>query len=153
MANKILQIYDEVVDLLEATLGTQYKRLPNPYAVDQNTYLHLNNGYGLAVGPGVDTQRYVGCLITWERVYSIILVRRMVTTQNNIGSRELIEKDLLDDLDSLRKAIYLNSTLGGLAIKSTVLDDQGVAFIDADRLKFISLEASLFVEYQEDPNT
>lgn len=153
MPTKISEIYDACVDLIESTLPNTYLRIPNPYTVDVNTFLHLRHGYGIAIGPGQDTQRYVGCLVTWERVFSIILVQQVIATQNDTAVREVIEKDILDDHDKLRKAFYLNSTLGSLAIKSTVLDDSGVNFIDGERLKFLGLVMSLFVEYQEDPNT
>lgn len=153
MPTKISEIYDACVNLIETTLPTDYLRIPNPYTVDVNTFLHLRKGFGLAIGPGVDTQRYVGCLVTWERTFSILLVKQVIATQNDVEVREVIEKDLLDDHDALRKAFCSNSTLGSLAIKSTVLGDAGVNFIDGERLKFLGLVMDLFVEYQEDPNT
>ncbi len=152
MPTKISDIYDECVDIIEAAIPG-YVRIPNPYTVDINTYLLLRNGYGIAIGPGTDTQRYVGCLVTWERVFSIILVQQVVATQNDTAVREVIEKTLLDDHDKLRKAFYNNSTLGSLAIKSTVLSDSGVNFVDGERLKFLAIVLDLFVEYQEDPNS
>jgi hypothetical protein len=150
--SKIEDIYGAVVDVIEDNL-TGYIRLPNPYAVEANTYLHLRKGFGVALGPGTDTERYTGCLVTWQRVFTIILVNQITTTPNNTAEREIIEKDLLDDHDVLRKKFYLDSTLGGKSIKATITDDQGIAFIDADRLKFLSIEMSLVVEYQEDPNS
>lgn len=148
---KILTIYDKIVDVLEAQLPS-HTRMPNPYEVNANTYLHLNNGFGVGIGAGQDTERYVGCLVTWEQSYSIILVRRVVTTQNNTTARETIEKDILADWDVLRKAFYLDNSLSGNAIKTTVVSHGGVNFIDGDRLKFLALEMQLVVEYQEDPN-
>ena len=150
--SRITEIYDAIVSVLSTEL-TGYTRLPNPYSVDQNTFLYLQNGYGLAIGPGVDTERYVGCLITWRRDFTIIVVNQITTTMNNTDAKVIIEKGLLDAHDGLRKAIYLNSTLGGKAIKATLTDDQGVSFIDADALKFIAVEMTVSVEYQEDPNT
>jgi len=148
---KISTIYDAIVDVLETEFPA-HTRLPNPYEVNANTYLHLNNGFGVGIGPGQDTERYVGCLVTWEQSYSIILVRRVVTTQNNTAVREVIEKDILEDWDKLRKAFYLANTLSGNAIKTTVLSHGGINFVDGDKLKFLALEMQLVVEYQEDPN-
>jgi hypothetical protein len=152
MTAKVLTIYDAIVTQVNTSLPN-HSRMPNPYQVDSNSYLNLVNGFGLAVGPGVDTNRYVGCLVTWQRTFTIILVRKITTTEHNIGSKVVIEKALLEDHDTLRKDFYLNSTLGGNAIKSTVSSDGGIAFIDADLLKFLSLEMTLDVEYQEDPNS
>ncbi len=152
MTTRIATIYDAVVDLIESKLTT-YTRIPNPYAIAENTYLHLKQGFAVAIGAGVDTQRYVGCLVTWERLFTIILVKQILTTANNTGVRETIEKSILDDHDALRKAFYLGSTLSGYAIKSTVLDDGGLFYVDGGVNKFIGMELNLYVEYQEDPNT
>ncbi len=152
MPTKIATIYDKIVTLVEANL-TGYRRLPNPYVIDSNTYLHLKQGFGIAIGPGNDTQRYVGCLVTWERQFNITLVREVIALQNNTDARETLEKEFLDDHDALRKAFYLGSSLDGEAIKSTVLSDSGISFIDGENKKFLALELNLFVEYQENPNS
>lgn len=146
----ISNIYDKAVDIIEATVPT-YTRIPNPYVYDANGFIYVKKGFGLAIGPGVDTERYVGCLVTWQRSFTVTIIQQMIAMQNNTGAREVIEKDLLDDHDKLRKAFYNNSTLDGLAIKSTVTSDSGVIFIDADRLKFIAIELNLEIEYQENP--
>lgn len=148
MPTKIEQIYDAIVDIIEAQLPS-HKRLPNPYEITENAFLRLDLGFGVSIGPGVDTQRYTGCLISWQRSFPITLVRRMATTENNIDLREKIEKDLLIDHDLLRKVFYTNTTLNQTATTSTVLDDSGVNFIDGDRLKFIAIELNLLVEYEE----
>lgn len=152
MATKISDIYDKCIDICAATLSNTYFKLPNPYSLTSNSHLQLRNAYGVAVGPGRDTERYIGCLVTWERTFSIILVQQVIATQNDLTLKEAIDKTLLDDHDKLRKAFYLNSTLDQLAIKSTVLSDGGVDFADGAQ-KFLFLQMDLFVEYQEDPNT
>ena len=151
MPTKIETIYDAIVDLIEGELTT-YTRLPNPYALDENDFLRLTNGFGVAIGAGVDTQRSIGCIITWERAFSISLVRRVVTTQSNVTKRETIEKEILVDHDLVRKAVYLDTTLGGNVMKATIVDDGGVNFIDGERQKFLAIDMTLLVEYQENPN-
>jgi hypothetical protein len=148
MPTRIEEIYDALATTLESTL-TGYVRFPNPYVIAENTYLHMKSGYGLAVGPGTDTERLVGCQISWERSFTVVLVKQIMTTQNNTGNRVLVEKDILDDHDALRKAVYNNSTLGGKAIKTTLVSDGGVNFIDGDRLKFLSMEIEIVTEYLE----
>jgi len=144
---KIEEIYNELTTVIEAALPN-YRRFPNPYVIEANTFLHMSAGFGIAIGPGTDTERYVGCLITQQRSFSIVLVRQMLATQNDLDTRELIEKQILDDHDALRKAIYSNSTLSGKVIETTLTDDGGVNFIDG-RLKFLSMEMNIVTEYQE----
>lgn len=150
MPVKIQDIYDEINTILAAELP-EYMRFPNPYVIDANTFIHMKSGYGVSIGPGVDTERYLGCLVTWQRDFTITLVRQVLTTQNNLALREGLEKEILEDHDKIRKAIYNNSTLSGKAIKTTATGDGGVSFIDGDRLKFLAMEILIVTEYEESP--
>lgn len=150
MSIKIEDIYDAIVTEIETQLTT-YRRMPNPYFVEENTYLQLQKGYGVRIDSGRDTERYVGCLVTWERLFTIILVNQITTTQNNIGARELIEKGILVDHDTLIRAFYANNTLTGQGIKAWISDDSGIipVSIGSNQAKFFQMELSLNVEYQE----
>lgn len=148
MPTKIEDIYDALVTVIDATLA-DYVRFPNPYVINENTFLHMKSGYGIAIGPGRDTERLVGCQLSWERAFTVILVKQMTATQNNTDKRVLIEKEIIADHDALRKAIYSNSTLSGNAIKTTLTSDGGVNFLDGDRLKFLSIEMEVLTEYLE----
>lgn len=148
---KISDIYDALVTVVSTELP-DYMRFPNPYVIDTNTFLHQRAGFGISIGPGTDTQRYLGCLVTWQRDFTITLVRQVLTTQNNTAIRADLEKEILDDHDKLRKAIYLSNTLSGNAIKSTLIADSGLNFIDGDRLKFLALEMTVQIEYEESPS-
>lgn len=148
MPTKIEEIYDAIATVVDTTLS-DYTRFPNPYVITENTYLHMKSGYGIAIGAGRDTERLVGCQLTWERGFSIVLVKQVTTTQNNTDKRVIIEKEILADHDALRKAIYNNSTLSGKAIKTTLISDGGINFIDGDRLKFLFMEMEVLTEYLE----
>lgn len=145
----IVTVYNKVADLIEATLTT-HVRLPNPYDINANTFLHMkDDAFGLTVDNGTNTQRYTGCLATWEQAYTIILIKRVITTQNNMSARELIEQNMLTDWELLWKAFENNATLDGTAIKATVLAHSGIDFIDGDRLKYLSMAINLTVEHQD----
>lgn len=148
--SKIEDIYDKLNAVVAATLPS-YTRFPNPYAIDANTFLHLRQGFAVSVGPGADTERYLGCLITWQRDFTVTLVRQVMATQNDLPNRESLEKEILDDHDLLRKAIYNNSNLDQNAIKTTLVSDSGLQFLDGDRLKFLAIEMTINVEYEEQP--
>lgn len=152
MPTKIENIYDAIVTICETQLS-DYRRLPNPYQITENAFLKLQRGFAVAVGPGLDTERFIGCLMTWQRVFSVTIVRKVLTTENNLEIRENLEKDILVDHDLLTKAFYNDNTLSGNVLKSSITDDSGINFIDGDRLKFLAIELSLLVEYQQDPNS
>jgi hypothetical protein len=128
---------------------TGYVQFPNPYVIDANTFLHQKSGFGISIGPGSDTQRFLGCLVTWQREFDITLVRQVFATQNHTTNRVVLEKDILADHDVLMKAIYNNNSLSGYAIKTTLISDTGLNFIDGDKMKFLALEMQVLVEYED----
>ncbi len=149
---KIETIREEIITLIAANLP-DYTRIPNPYDPTDNTYLLLRKAYGVAIGPGRDTRRFIDCHVTWERIFTIILVNQIMTTDNNVDLRSAHEIELLNYHDVLRKKIWLNSTLNQNAIQATITDDQGISFLDAGTQKFFGLEMTLLVEYLENANS
>ena len=145
---KIADIYDAII----TTLGTElpaFKRVPNPYSLDENTAILLRKAYGLAIGAGTNTNRYVGCLTSWERSYTIGLVTQVVNTENDTLGRAQVEKDLIDAHRAVLLAFESDPTLGGICIKTVVDSDGGIEYIQGAQAKYLALEITLRVEYQE----
>lgn len=145
---KIADIYNAIITLVSTELPT-YARIPNPYALDENTALFLKRSFGLAIGAGVNTERYVGCMVTWQRSYTLSIITQVVNTENDTTGRALVEKDLIDAHRTLLMAFETDSTLGGNCIKSVMLSDGGIQYIDGQQSKFLAVEIELAVEYQE----
>lgn len=144
----IADIYDAIVLKLGTNLPT-FKRIPNPYSLDENTALLLRKGYGIAIGAGTNTERYVGCLVTWQRDYTIGIVTQVVNTENDTLGRAEIEKDLIDAHDLVLKSFETDPSLGGKCIKAVITDDSGIEYISGDKGRYLALELTLRVEYQE----
>jgi len=145
----VADIYDAAIAAIAAVLPT-YARIPNPYAIDENTALILKKAYGLTIDSGSNTQRYVGCLATWERLYIIKLITQVVNTENDATGRANVEKDIDNARDLVFKAFESTyATLSGTVIKAVILDDTGIQYIDGQQGKFLAIEMTLGVEYQE----
>jgi hypothetical protein len=144
---------ENIISALNTEIASQlsgYARIPNPYFLEANNQLFLNKGYGIVVGPGRDTERYVSCLVTWERSFTIIISNQITTTENNIDAREALEKAILVDHDKLIRAFYANTSFSGQSMKCQVSDDGGIEpFVTADNAKYFVMNLSLLVEYQE----
>lgn len=145
---KIADIYDAIINKLSTELPT-FQRVPNPYSLDENTAILLRKAFGLAIGAGLNTERYVGCLATWERSYTIGLVTQVVNTENDTIGRASVEKDIVDAHRSILLAFETDSTLGGECIKAVISDDTGINYIQGAQSKYLALEITLRVEYQE----
>ncbi len=148
MTTKIADIYDAIVTKISTALPT-FQRLPNPYALDENTAILMRQSYGIAIGAGTNTERYVGCLVTWQREYTIGIVSQVVNTENDTTGRALVEKDMIDAHKALLAAFESDSTLGGICIKAVITGDTGIDYIAGALSKFLAVEISLSVEYQE----
>lgn len=145
---KIADIYDEIINKISTELPA-FQRVPNPYSLDENTAILLRKAYGLAIGAGTNTERYVGCIATWERSYTIGLVTQVITTENDTLGRASVEKDIVDAHGALLLAFEADSTLSGKCIKAVIADDSGINYIQGAQSKYLALEITLRVEYQE----
>lgn len=145
---KIADIYDAIITKVEATLSG-YSRIPNPYELDENTAIILRKAYGLAIGSGTNTERYVGCFVTWQRDYTLGLVCQVVNTENDAVGRAMVEKDIIDAHRLLLLAFEQDSTLAGVCIKAVITDDTGVQYLTGENGKFLAVELAISVEYQE----
>lgn len=148
MTTKIADIYDSIITKLETALPA-FQRVPNPYALDENTAILLRKAYGLAIGAGTNTERYVGCIATWERDYTIGLVTQVVNTENDTLGRAMVEKDIVDAHREILLSFETDSTIDGQCIKAVITDDSGINYIQGAESKYLALEITLRVEYQE----
>ena len=145
----VSDIHDSIIAVISTELPT-YARLPNPYAIDENTALILKKCYGLAIGAGVNTQRYVGCIATWERSFTINLITQVVNTENDAAGRASVELTIDDARQTLFKAFESkDTTLSATVVRATVTDDSGIQYIDGQNAKFLAIEMTLAVEYHE----
>lgn len=148
MTTPVADIYEAIIDKLELVLPA-FKRVPNPYSLDENTAILLRKAFGLAIGAGTNTERYVGCIATWERDYTIGLVTQVVNTENDTEGRASVEKDIIDAQRAILLAFETDSTLSTKCIKAVITDDSGINYIQGAESKYLALEITLRVEYQE----
>jgi hypothetical protein len=149
--SKVSTIYDALVSYVETTL-TAYKRMPNPYISAENAGLILAKGFGIGIGPGINTNRLLGCKMSMQRDFSIILVNQVTTTDHNVDARETLEKSIFEDQFSLIQGLEGNTTLGVEAIKCLFVSDNGLNYLESDRNKFFLLESNFTTEYLETIN-
>ena len=144
----ITNIYNVLETMIETALPT-YSKIPNPYVVEDNPELLMETGYGLAIGPGNNTERLVGCKKTYEREFVIVLINEVTTTDTNLDQREALEKSIVEDHYKVFSAIEVDPDLGGYAVKGVLLNDSGIQYLDTGIQKYILIEISVTAEYFE----
>lgn len=148
MTTKISQIHDALTALC-ATLFTNSKKLTNPYSSLDNNELFLQNGFGVAVGAGSRTDRFLSGQTSWQRDFSVVLTALVPTTDQNIGQKEVVAKALLENQWLLLNALDSETTLGGLCIKAEVFSDSGIQFLQGQTGRYYILEIDVITEYRE----
>lgn len=150
MSTKVTAIRDNLVSLVAGALDAEYLRIPNPYSAGDNNQLILNRGYGVAIG-GAQRVDMELCKMAMERTFNIVLVRVAAASEHDVTTRDAIEIGLLEDVQSIRNDIELDSTLSGQAIRTDYVGDSGIEFlINQDSgFKYFSISISVAVTYQE----
>jgi hypothetical protein len=147
--SKISDIHAALKTLITTALGSGYGQLPNPYAPPENSSLILDQGWGLAIGPGEAVRLEVGCNMHSERQFNIVLTRDIGTSEHDVTLRESAELALVENYYSLRFAMENDVTLGGKCIRLEYLNDSGVEFLATERQRYLSINMTVSALYQE----
>lgn len=129
-----------------------YYQLTNPYDVEENTITMHEKGWGVALGPGTNTNRQLSCRLSVQRDITIVLTRRRYANELDTPSKESAEKSILEDQYTLIKALEkdptINSSVSGIA-RFVFASDGGIETILAESDAFIKLVTVFNMEYFE----
>lgn len=145
---QISTIYDAIDTLIQTQLTT-YTRIPNPYDPPENASLLLRRGYGIGVADGANTERQVGCSLSIARIFQILLINQITTTDHNMSARETIEKNLMEDQYKIVKAFEQNPSLSASTMKVKYISDTGLEFLETDDQKYFIVTTAFEAEYLE----
>ena len=144
-------IYDEIVSVLE-TNYPDHNKLTNPYSIEENNEQALRQGYGLAVGPSQNTQRFTGCKMSIAREFRVIFTRQVYALEQDIDAKQEADKQLMEDQRLLIKEIEKDPQLdvgsNGLT-KFVFTEDTGIEYVHPEKQSFIKLETIFIMEYIE----
>jgi hypothetical protein len=144
----ISNVYTALESFVAAQLPT-YKRLANGYAIEANSELILTKGWGLAIGPGTNSNRFVGCKHSTARQVVITLTNQASATEHDLANHKAQELAILEDAYKLRKAIESDPDLATTVAIATWSDDTGIEFLEGDRFRFYRIGLTFNVEYIE----
>jgi hypothetical protein len=130
-----------------ALTGLNYTVVPNSYIAPENAGLLLKKGYGIAVGPGANTERVLGGQRSYARDFLIFLTRLIPATSNNVDARQDTEKAILEDYELIVEAIEEAPNINGKAVLAALISDGGLEYLEGDRDKYFLIETTVTVEY------
>lgn len=154
MSSNISTAFDAIKTKM-GTLFPSHIQLSNPYDIEENTIAALELGWGVALGPGTNSNRNLSCNMSIQRTITITITRRRYANELDTESKESAEKSLLEDHYTLIKALEkentLNSTTSGIA-RFVYLSDAGIEVVDTTSDSYIKISTEFELEYFEDLN-
>lgn len=144
----ITTIFDSISSLL-ATTYPSHLLLVNPWELDLNDNLLLNQGVGFYFGSGINTNRVLDCKLSISREIIIRLTRVQRGTDRDITIRQSTEKLLLEDQKTLISSLEADPTINNLVSKLVWDSDGGIEFVYPDRISYLYIESRFTMEYLE----
>lgn len=143
-------VFDAIKTKLEALAElSDYKQLENPFIPEDNATHVFQKAFGVAFGAGLNPELIVKPESTCIRDFNIVLLNKFISTGMNVDKNDDLQKDIMLDMDAIKKCFDDDPQLGGICAKAALLTDTGVGFIDSDRGKFLISEGSLEVTFFE----
>ena len=140
----ISTLHDAVINRVSTTLSG-HLRLSNPYQLEQNPDRYLEQGYGVAFGGGINSDRQVACKLSMQREIVISITRRYLGQETDVTSKATLDKQLYEDQLLVIKDLYDNITEAPIKFVS----DGGTEFIVSDKSNYLALRSTFQIEYFE----
>ena len=148
--SKISDVYDALQTAV-ATLLPTYIRLPNPYDPDFNPNLSMEKGFGIGLSPAVNSERLLGCQVSIERVFNVILVNQIHSFDNDAEKLGDLEKSIMEDQYKLVEALEKDATINSERNTVKYQSDGGIEFLvpkeENIRSRYFLVESSFVAEY------
>ena len=139
-------------DLMIARLRTLfpdnegYFQLTNPYDIADNNVQFLRQGYGLAMGPGTNSNRELSCKMSLVREFRVVLSRSLDALEFGIDNKDASAKLLLEDAFDVVKTFEKEFRLDDDFFNTAFISDSGVQPLAVDDFSVIYLELTFNVE-------
>lgn len=149
--SKITTLYDAMVTQAGTTLSG-HLRLGNAYKPDENPDLRLKKGWGLTIGPAVNSNRLLTGHISIQRRMNVVITRQYMAIDDDAANKAVTEKLLCEDMLSLIEALNENRTLGGVVMDTRYISDDGIEYVSTTTDRFLMIRTEFEVEYFEPIN-
>jgi len=143
--------YDALLSRLDALFPPTdgWNRLPNPYKPEENSELFLTQGYGIAMGPGNNTNRQVNCKFSVVRQMTVVLTRKYEALENDADAKASTEKQLFEDQYILINDLEQDISINGQTMYTRFVADGGIEYVRSDTDRFLILRTQYDLEYLE----
>ena len=123
--SKITEIMDELVALLAELYPEKHEHF-NPYALELNDDMTLENGYSFSFGPAVNTNEMADGSKSIDRVLNFDLSVKVYGAKEDKEIRRTFEKKLLEDHFKFFQRVENDPTLDSVLALIQFVSDNGI---------------------------
>jgi len=131
--------------------GSGYFELSNPYELVDNSNLFLRKGWGIAIGPGRNTNRELCGKITVERTIRVILTRALEALEQDPTTKNNVIKALMEDAFTILQDFERSYRLDDDEFNCRFESDGGIQSLAVDNYSYLTLEMIFNVELFDNP--
>jgi hypothetical protein len=155
MSTAITTAYDNLVSRVAAVLtsGNGWLQIPNGWDVPSNAKGFLRQGYGLAIGAGVNAKLQLSLKLSVERKFTLSIAREVFKTDGDADGYATVAKQLFEDLKLVIKDFETNTTLNGGQIFCSYVSDTGIQPIESQDFSGMFVQSDFSVILIEDLNS
>lgn len=146
--SKISDAYDALVSELVA-LFPDKMQLQNAIDLDSNTAEQLRDGFGIAIGPAINSNRHVSCKLSVLRDITVILTVQSFAKPLETTEKYDTIKALLEDQAQMIQKYEQSPVLGASVAKFLYQSDIGIEHLVAGEEKYYKIETLFKMEYFE----
>ena len=149
--SKASDAFDAILARVVAILPS-HKQMANPYDPASNPRLTLNQGFGIQILAGTNTNLQISCNLTIQRIYGLVLARRRLGSDLKASKNESAEKLLMEDQFLIVKDFEKDPTLNNsdVVISTLFTTDSGITNWQADNQAYAVLTTLFELQYFED---
>jgi hypothetical protein len=149
MSTQISTIYDNMITRLVALFPT-HVRMSNPYRPNDNIERHIENGsFGVAFGPGFNSEREMTCRLSVKREMVVTLTRKAYALEVDGAAKAVAEKQIFEDQLVLIKDFERDYTLSNTISNVKYVSDSGLEYVFDAKDNFIMIRTVCEIEYFE----
>ena len=148
MSTAITSVFDALVTRI-STILPNHIRLTNPYDIAQNNERYLKQGWGLGLGPAVNTRRFNSCQFTTQRDFILSITRQYYARESDVASKATTEKEIFEDLYLVSKDIQKHNTLNDGLYIVTYQGDNGIQSVFSEKDVWLYVQVRITVDYTE----
>lgn len=150
--SKTTDVYNALKARIVAVLDTKYTQISNVNNLEMNGENQLRLGYGVKFDGGDNTQRMIPKKLSVDRDFTVILTRKLFTTNSGATQTEAATLDLMEDQKLILDDIEIDHKLASTAVlQARYTSDTGVDSIE-DSENFLKIETTIRIEYLDDLN-